>query len=216
MGLYYIAQGARYQVVEELGCGSAIIESGVAVILLLPWGVTLPAISIIFYCPGILWTFYRHTKQVNRFLQSDTSLTRPRYFRILALGLFDALVTLPLGAIIFTMDIRSSSHFVFYQGWDLIHTGWEPVFLKASQWKPELWASVNMYYVHWRTILLVLGFFFLFGTTGEAREMYRQVFWTTGKALGIRRREDTATNKLSIIAFEAPEGLSKADSITTS
>ncbi|KAI0316927.1 pheromone A receptor-domain-containing protein [Amylostereum chailletii] len=219
MGLFvnYILQGARYQVIEELGCGGAVLESGVSVILIFSWGVILPAISIIFYCPGILWTFYRHTKQINRFLQTDSSLTRRRYFRVLALGLFDALVTLPLGAAIFTMDIRSTSHFVFYQGWDLIHTGWEPVVLKASQWKPALWASVNVYYVHWRTIVLALGFFFLFGTTGEAREVYRRVFWATVKALGIRRRERTTTGNLSIIVFEPPlEGISKDDDVTTS
>ncbi|KAI0311905.1 hypothetical protein OF83DRAFT_1287250 [Amylostereum chailletii] len=115
------------------------------------------------------------------------------------------------------MNIRASSHFVFYQGWDSIHDNWEPVFLKASQWKPDLWLSVKVYYLHWRTIVLALGFFFLFGTTGEVREMYGRVFWTMTKALGIRLRERTTTGNLSTIVFEPrSEELSKDDGVTTS
>lgn len=48
-GKDYIVQGARYQIVEELGCNGTEDYSGVSVLLVDSWTITLPTISLVYY-----------------------------------------------------------------------------------------------------------------------------------------------------------------------
>ncbi|KAI0031221.1 GPCR fungal pheromone mating factor, partial [Vararia minispora EC-137] len=50
MGLYYIVQGVRFQVLEEYGCGVAAYQSGAAILILDIWPLLLPVISVSLYC----------------------------------------------------------------------------------------------------------------------------------------------------------------------
>lgn len=45
----YVVQGSRFQVLEEFGCASAPIGSGVEILLQQVWYVGMPLISIVLY-----------------------------------------------------------------------------------------------------------------------------------------------------------------------
>lgn len=47
--LDYIVQGARFEVLEELGCSPNELDSGLTIILSNVWPLLLPAISVLFY-----------------------------------------------------------------------------------------------------------------------------------------------------------------------
>lgn len=46
----YIVQGARFQIVEEVGCASVANLSLVTILLIDIWPIILPTISVLFYC----------------------------------------------------------------------------------------------------------------------------------------------------------------------
>ena len=46
----YIVQVARYLIFEEYGCNPAVINAGLAILLIKSWVIIFPIISIVFYC----------------------------------------------------------------------------------------------------------------------------------------------------------------------
>jgi hypothetical protein len=46
----YIAQGARFEVIEGLGCTNAINDDGLGILLVDSWQITIPLYAIIIYC----------------------------------------------------------------------------------------------------------------------------------------------------------------------
>lgn len=46
----YVVQGARYEIVEDIGCIAMENISGLSLLLIDIWPVFLPAISALFYC----------------------------------------------------------------------------------------------------------------------------------------------------------------------
>lgn len=45
----YIVQGARYEVLEELGCANTEVLSGLSIILIESWSIIFPFISLVYY-----------------------------------------------------------------------------------------------------------------------------------------------------------------------
>ena len=70
---------------------------------------------------------------MNEFLSSGGSINHSAYFRVLALGCLDILVTLPIGILNLAVDIKENE-IVFYQGWSVIHTDWEPFGVTKRMW----------------------------------------------------------------------------------
>lgn len=46
----FIVQGARFVILEEFGCGSAEVDTGLTILIVSGWRSLLPAISVLFYC----------------------------------------------------------------------------------------------------------------------------------------------------------------------
>ncbi|VDB96016.1 unnamed protein product [Peniophora sp. CBMAI 1063] len=153
--LYYVSQGARFQVIGGFGS-------------------------------RILMVFYRHHTEMNRFLQSNSSISRNRYFRILALASIDALVTLPLGVVDVVLNIISitrdqgaavrAAATIFYPGWNFVHTdhNWDPVGVEYEKMK-EMGDLRVMYFSYLSGPFLGFVVFGLFGLTREARAAYWRI-----------------------------------------
>ncbi|KAI0317113.1 pheromone A receptor-domain-containing protein [Amylostereum chailletii] len=183
---YYIVQSYRFEIIEEVGCGSTLIASGLTVVLVNSWPIVFPLISVVFYCPRILWVFYRHHKDVNDFLSSNASdVDRTKYFRILAVSCFDIFFTLPTGAVVLLQSLLSQK-IPFYPGWNVVHHPWGPVSISADEWRSQFWFRFAIIYNQWQYPVLAIVVFALFGLTGEARAAYRCWFWTWAGFFGVR------------------------------
>ena len=87
-----------------------------------------PASEIYVYTAKVAWTFYRQNRDLNRFLQSNNSISRANYFRILALASIDILITLPFGIVSIVLEALPAvgqERIPFYPGWTSLHSKWE-------------------------------------------------------------------------------------------
>jgi hypothetical protein len=199
--LDYINQDARFEVEEGFGCINATAAGDINLLLTRSWPIVLPLVSTLFYCrksfhprgsisysqikPKLSTFFYRHSRETNEFFQSNGSINRPGYFRILALACIDILLTLPLGVISATIDLLSEIHeaspgspFQFYSGWANVHSDGDPVAFSYEEIVGDgVWEVLYFFFINWTSPILAIAVFALFGCTSEARVTYWRVFF---------------------------------------
>jgi hypothetical protein len=128
----------------------------------------------------IIYVFYRHSRETNKFLQSNGSISRPRYFRILAVACVDILLVLPLGVLSVASQVIGGPRETFpgfpspfYLGWTAVHTNWGPVAIPYSTLvRLGSWTVFRWYFQFWTTPVLAFAIFALVGLTSEARATY--------------------------------------------
>ncbi|KAI0316301.1 pheromone A receptor-domain-containing protein [Amylostereum chailletii] len=184
---YYIVQPRRFDIVEEIGCRGYTIDSGLTIFLIEIWPVILPLISAIFYCPRIVWTFYRHKKEVERSFRNNGHVNRTGYFRILAIGCLDILFTLPTGALLLISleghPPKFAGRYPFYPGWHAVHADWTPASTTAAAWRSEFWVHFQSILQEWQYPVLSVLIFSIFCSTREALGTYRRFLWATAVIL---------------------------------
>ncbi|VDC04729.1 unnamed protein product [Peniophora sp. CBMAI 1063] len=180
--IYYVVQVHRFQVIESFGCDNSPDGSILLLLLVNSWSVIAPLLSIIAYYPHVARVFYRQSRDINNFLQSNGSVSRTNYFRILALASIDILLTLPIGIATIVLDVRINMSFgpiVFYPGWTNDHAHWEPrSFSYAEILSGGTSVVVQNYFVRWTSPILAFAIFALFGVTSEARASYWRIICT--------------------------------------
>ncbi|VDB95777.1 unnamed protein product [Peniophora sp. CBMAI 1063] len=186
--LYYVAQGARFKVDEGFGCFNPPDGSILGVLLLQSWTVLPPLVSITVYYPHVARVFYRHNREINQFLQSNNSVSRTNYFRILALASIDILLTLPMGIVTIVLLVKGDLSFgriPFYPGWTIDHTDWQPAsFSYADIVSSGPFDVADFYFINWTAPVLAFVIFGLFGVTSEARASYWRIICTVGGWFG--------------------------------
>ena len=124
-------------------------------------------------------TFHRQRKDVNDFLQSNDSVSRTNYFRILALASVDILLTLPMGIVTIVLFVKyqlSYGIFPFYFGWTSDHTNWQPESLYyVDILSGGTFNVAGVYFAHWTSPVLAFVVFGLFGVTSDARASYWRI-----------------------------------------
>ncbi|KZV59905.1 STE3-domain-containing protein [Peniophora sp. CONT] len=205
----YIVQGARFQVEEGFGCTNAVHYSILAVLLVQVWSVAPPLLSVLVYYPRVARIFYRQHRVLNRFLQSNDSISRTNYLRILALASIDVLLTLPMGIVSLVLFILPPLHrgpLPFYQGWVRVHSDWGPESISYADLTAGGAANLaELYFQRWSSPVLVFAIFGLFGMTMEARTSYRRILRsvTVWSGLGTQTDERGVHSSLSAINFAA-------------
>ncbi|KZV64272.1 fungal pheromone STE3G-protein-coupled receptor [Peniophora sp. CONT] len=177
--LYYVVQGLRFQVLESFGCQDALSDDVLAISIMFLSGVLIPFLSVTIYYPRIIWVFYFHNRDFNRFLRSNNSVSRSSYLRILALSSIDILFTLPINTINNTLQLlwvaqHLSQDLPFYQGWNFVHTDWEPLGRSYSYLRAIRGELAHNYFLYWSSTVLAFITFGLFGLTVEARTSYHR------------------------------------------
>jgi hypothetical protein len=140
----------------------------------------------------IINVFYRHGQEANQFLQSNGSVSRRNFFRILVLACVDILLTLPIGIINTVIQVffaiqnhPGGLNYQLYYGWGLVHSDWEPVSAKYSDLVDGgLWATFQFYFQHWASPILAITIFALFGLTSEAHATYWRGICAVGRIFG--------------------------------
>jgi hypothetical protein len=157
-----------------------------------------------------LWVFYNQRKDANQYLRSNNSAARSNYYRILAIGSIDIILTLPLGIVQLALAIRQyheqyDSQLPFYQGWNTVHANWEPISISYSELVQDgAWTLAHQYFERWTSPLLGFAIFGLFGYSAEAQVTYRQVSRAVCKALGWKLYAETQSDP-SEVMFGEPE-----------
>ncbi|KZV69437.1 STE3-domain-containing protein [Peniophora sp. CONT] len=203
--VYYVIQGARFQVEEGAGCNQSISPSILAITLIQVWTVLPPLVSVVVYYPKVAYTFYRHNRDVNRFLRSNDSIPRTSYLRVLAVASIDTLLTLPIGLISFVFFLRgaeSASSLPFYAGWKETHTHWDPIkFSYEEVLTGGSFNAANFYWQYWMAPGLALVIFGLFGFTVEARASYWRAICAIRGCFGWKPTLSTRDMALGVMEF---------------
>ncbi|KZV64171.1 STE3-domain-containing protein [Peniophora sp. CONT] len=187
---YYIIQYSRFQVDEGFGCTNSQGVSVLNMLLMQSWGVIPPLLSVTFYYPRTARILCRHRRDIKRFLQSNDSMSRTRYTRILVLASVDVLITLPFGIVnIVLLVTRQLSldppSLPLYHGWTFLHTDWDPGYSLYSDTLKIGTADVaQLYFTLWTSPVLAIAIFCLFGITSEARATYWRIICTIGGWFG--------------------------------
>lgn len=122
----------------------------------------------------VIWVFYRHSRETNLFLRSNSTVSRNKYIRILILASIDLVLTLPFGIIYNvlawkrTLEQREQGSLAFYQGWDVVHAFiGSPVPYRLAEL--DTWSLGELYYSQWTSPVLALAIIALFGGAEETR-----------------------------------------------
>ncbi|VDC04704.1 unnamed protein product [Peniophora sp. CBMAI 1063] len=207
--LYYIVQPIRFAVHEGFGCADITDISILSLLLVNTWNVIPPLVSLGFYYPAVFRAFYLQNRDVNHHLQTNGSVSRVNYFRVLALASIDLLLTLPIGIINVVFIISgplTELHFPFYSGWTQDHVNWGPQSASYAELAGGATSHrAQLYFDHWTSPILALAIFGLFGVTSEARASYWRIVYTIGGWVGwkLKPRTHDARASLGDIEFGA-------------
>lgn len=162
--------------------------------------------------------FYRQSRDIHSFLNSNTSVSRTNYLRILAVASVDILLTLPIGVtnvILNVISAKTSAGIHFYWGWNFLHTDWKPVDYSYADIKSLGTATLaGLYFSIWTSPVLAFVIFGLFGATTEARASYWRIICTVGSWVGWKPALRTRKGQQSLgeIEFGArPQDMSFGD-----
>lgn len=159
----------------------------------------------------IIWLYFRHRTEMDEFLHNNTSINRQSYFRILALGSFDILITLPTSIINFYATLQDGDSLAdFWPGWASVHDGFSSIGTATFQDLQQggEWTRFSIIWNSWINPFLAFAFFALFGLRAQARARYHRAFWFVLKRLGFKQRIDPV---ISDVLFE-PVPAAKSDS----
>ena len=110
------------------------------------------------------------------------------YTRLLALGLIDSVLTLPITiAELVITRLRSVNDHPFWPGWRTAHANTAAVFTSTTEeWKLQgTWFLIELRFSQWSGPFAALVFFALFGLTEQKRAQYRDLFWKVLKPFGL-------------------------------
>jgi hypothetical protein len=139
----------------------------------------------------ILWVFYKQGKSMNEFLSTNSCLSRNNYFRILALGCVDILLTLPIGilslVIMIQAMLQSPGVFSFYYSGEFTDPNWAPFIVSWAELQGAgFWNVFSYYFQRWVSVVLGFAIFALFGMTPAARQSYGDAFNALGSIFGLK------------------------------
>ena len=137
-------------------------------------------------------TYFRRNRELDITLESNTSLNRTAFFKLLALGLFDILLTLPLSIIQFVEELLQVDITGFWPGWKVAHASFSTIpTATLEEWKSAgFWFVFNIRFSQWVNPIFAVAFFLLFGTTKQKRDWYRSIFWKVMRPFGLKPRVD--------------------------
>ena len=142
---------------------------------------------------------------MNGALASNASIDRNGFFKLLVLGIFDVIITMPLAVIELVKDLLFDGSVSFWPGWKAIHSDFSTIPTATSEeWKARgFWTIFEVRFYQWINPVFALAFFLLFGLTEQKRSWYRSIFWRAVKPFGLRPRVDPVA---SSIAFGSGPG----------
>ena len=155
--------------------------------------------------------YVRHNKDLNEALASSMILNRKGFNKLLLLGLFDILVTLPLVIIDLVQGVLQDDVAYFWPGWKAVHIEFSTInTITADEWKTfGFWTIFGVKCDEWNSLVLAFGFFILFGLTEQKQAWYRSIFRGFIGLFGYKSRVDPVAS--TIVFSHGPFANSVAD-----
>ena len=130
--------------------------------------------------------FIKRQAQFNELLAKNSSLTRNRYFRLMALATTELFCTIPFGAFLMYMDLTSDA-VQPYKGWADTHFDYSQVNqYPATIWRLDRSAEICIEMSRWLVIICAWIFFMFFGFADEARRNYRMALLNLAQRLHLK------------------------------
>ena len=137
-------------------------------------------------------TYFKRNGNLDATLASNTTMNISGFFKLLALGLFDILLTLPLSIVSLVEAFLEVGITGFWPGWKAVHASFStiPTFT-SEEWKSAgFWTVFTIRLSQWINPIFAVAFFLLFGTTKQKRDWYRSIFWKVMRPFGLEPRID--------------------------
>ena len=143
-------------------------------------------------------TYFKRNRDLDATLASNTTMNRSGFLKLLALGLFDILLTLPIQILSLVEDILQGGITGFWPGWKTVHASFSTIpTVTSEEWKSAgFWTVFTVRFSQWINPIFAVAFFLLFGTTKQKRDWYRSIFWKVMKPPGLKPRVNPATSNI--------------------
>lgn len=204
---YYIVQGHRFDVYEDVGCQPTVYDTLPSFFLVDIWPVIIGLISMVF-CALSLRLFIKRRAQFTRLMASNSPVTINRYLRLMAMAFTEMLLTVPLGA--YSIYLNATEHEVQpWISWTNVHYGFSRVGqVPAVVWHLDHVTVVAIELSRWSLPFCAILFFLFFGFAEEARRHYKLAFWWVMKPFGLKpssrkSAKGTSGMKTGIIAINS-------------
>ena len=137
-------------------------------------------------------TYFKRNRELDATLASNTTMNRSGFLKLLALGLFVILLTLPIQILSLVQDLLQVGITGFCPGWKTVHASFSTIpTITSEEWKSAgFWTVFSIRLYQWVNPIFAIAFFLLFGTTKQKRGWYRSIFWKVMRPFGLKPRVD--------------------------
>nr|BDD37065.1 pheromone receptor [Rhizopogon roseolus] len=169
MGLHYIVQGHRFDIIEEYGCRPTTYVSIPAIFLIWVPPLLLSVIALGFACAAFVHFMKRRITFARHLESSRNGLTTSRYFRLMLMAVVEMIWNIMITSYTLwfsTMDMRP------WTNWDNVHSNFSRIDLYATLFTPRI--VLSSFYLIWWIIpasTFIFVAFFAFGK--DAVEEYK-------------------------------------------
>ncbi|KAL1730150.1 pheromone B alpha 2 receptor [Schizophyllum commune] len=185
--LQIVVQGHRFNILENIGCFPAIINTPLTYPLTFMWPVLIGVISFI-YSTLALIQFNRHRLQFTQFLHSNSTLSVSRYLRLMALAMTEMMCTTPMGVFVIILNAKATPVSP-YVSWAVTHYGYGRIDqVPAIIWRSNRLLVASYELTRWSSPAIALIFFFYFGFAQEARRNYAAAWGWVRRVVGLPER----------------------------
>ncbi|KAF9791972.1 GPCR fungal pheromone mating factor [Thelephora terrestris] len=174
MILSVIVQGHRFDILEDVGCYPAIVNTSLTYFLVTLWPIFIGIAALVFTALNLSYA-RNHRHSLDSWLECTPSqlLTFSSYRRLVILGFSAFVLSFWLSVQDLALQITAGS--VAWPGWTVVHAD----FGRVDQVPRGIWAAggkdsgLAVELRRWVSVWCALSAFALLGTTREAGERYR-------------------------------------------
>ena len=143
-------------------------------------------------------TYFKRNRDLDATLASNTTMNRSGFLKLLALGLFDILLTLPIAILGLVQGLLQNDITGFWPGMEGVHASFSTIpTVTSEEWKSAgFWTVFSIRFNQWINPIFAVAFFLLFGTTKQKRDWYRSIFWKVMRPFGLEPRVDPVASEV--------------------
>ncbi|KAI0056904.1 fungal pheromone STE3G-protein-coupled receptor [Artomyces pyxidatus] len=172
MGLHYVVQGHRFDIIENFGCEPAVYFS-IASVFILSFPPLFFAVLTLGFGGAAFHHFLRHRINfIEHLAHSDCALTTQRYLRLMIMALFLIVWNTSLTA--YNLAVNTAPGLRKWTNWDDVHSNFSRVDLYAEFLLPPSFIR-NLMLFWWAVPVSSYIVFFFFGLGEEAMKEYRKL-----------------------------------------
>jgi hypothetical protein len=178
----YIAQGHRYDILEDIGCTAPNYITPVFIALVSIPPILIGLVTMRYAVPTII-AFNRRRVEFNDHLAQHSNLSSSFYLRLMCFAGLEIIGTVPLAS--YHLYLALSHSIEPWTGWRDVHSHFSHIsFVPRAIWENSS-SKASLEVSRWTRVICAFNFFALFGFAEEARTNYHAVYLTVAKHIGL-------------------------------